>query len=73
MPNLMILIIILEWYVIGKEIAKLISTSLVSWVLDTRYGSHICINMQKLNKSRSLQNGEVDLHVEDEQKLLHCL
>ena len=34
-----------------------------SWVLDTGFGSHICINMQGLKKSRKLAKGEVDLRV----------
>ena len=34
-----------------------------SWVLDTRSGSHICINMQCLKKSRKLAKGEVGLRV----------
>ena len=34
-----------------------------SWVLDTRSGSHICINMQSLKKSRKLAKGEVNLRV----------
>ena len=42
-----------------------------SWVLDTGYGSHICINMQGLKKSRKLGKGEVDLLWEMEQELLH--
>ena len=39
-----------------------LSTS-ASWVLDTGCGSHICTNVQKLNSSRSLAKGEVDLRV----------
>lgn len=39
------------------------STSLASWVLDTGCGSHICINMQGLKKSRPLQKRKVDLRV----------
>ena len=39
-----------------------LSTS-VSWVLDTGCGSHICVNVQGLKKSRSLAKGEVDLRV----------
>ena len=39
-----------------------LSTS-VSWVLDTRCGSHICVNVQCLRSSRSLAKGEVDLRV----------
>ena len=38
------------------------STS-ASWVLDTRCGSHICVNVQGLQSSRSLAKGEVDLRV----------
>ena len=34
-----------------------------SWVLDTGCGSHICVNVQELEKSRSLTKGEVDLRV----------
>ena len=34
-----------------------------SWVLDTGSGSHICINIQGLKKSRKLAKGEVDLCV----------
>ena len=34
-----------------------------SWVLDTGFGSHICINMQGLKKSRKLDKGVVDLRV----------
>ena len=37
-----------------------LSTS-ASWVLDTRCGSHICVNVQGLRSSRSLAKGEVDL------------
>ena len=39
-----------------------LSTS-VSWVLDTSCGSHICVNVQGLKKSRSLAKGKVDLRV----------
>ena len=39
-----------------------LSTS-VSWVLDTGYGSHICVNVQGLKNSRSLAKGELDLRV----------
>ena len=35
----------------------------VSWVLDSSYGSHICVNVQGLKNSRSLAKGEVDLRV----------
>ena len=38
------------------------STS-ISWVLDTGCGSHICINVQELQRSRSLAKGEIDLRV----------
>ena len=38
------------------------STS-ASWVLDTRCGSHICVNVQGLRSTRSLSIGEVDLRV----------
>ena len=34
-----------------------------SWVLDTGHGSHICINVHKLQRSRSLAKGEIDLRV----------
>ncbi|KAG8638143.1 hypothetical protein MANES_15G192930v8 [Manihot esculenta] len=34
-----------------------------SWVLDTGYGSHICINVQGLKRSRKLKKGKVDLRV----------
>ena len=34
-----------------------------SWILDTRCGSHICVNVQGLRSSRSLVKGEVDLRV----------
>ena len=34
-----------------------------SWVLDTRCGSHICINVQELLGSRKLAKGEVDIRV----------
>ena len=37
-----------------------LSTS-TSWVLDTRCGSHICLNVQDLKSSRALEKGEVDL------------
>ena len=33
------------------------------WVLDTDYGSHICIDMQGLRDSRKLTKGEFDLRV----------
>ena len=39
-----------------------LSTS-TSWVLDTGCGSHICINVQELQGSRTLAKGEVDLRV----------
>ena len=39
-----------------------LSTS-TSWVLDTGCGSHICINVQELQRSRTLAKGEVDLRV----------
>ena len=39
-----------------------LSTS-TSWVLDTGCGSHICINVQELQRSKTLAKGEVDLHV----------
>ncbi|KAI5387548.1 hypothetical protein KIW84_073596 [Lathyrus oleraceus] len=39
-----------------------LSTS-ASWVLDTGCGSHICINVQGLKRSRDLAKGEVDLRV----------
>ena len=39
-----------------------LSTS-TSWVLDTGCGSHICVNVQELKRSRSLAKGEVDLRV----------
>ena len=32
-------------------------------VLDTRYGSHVCTNVEGLSRSRDLQNGEVNLLV----------
>ncbi|CAJ2644822.1 unnamed protein product [Trifolium pratense] len=34
-----------------------------TWVLDTGCGSHICTNVQGLQKSRDLAKGEVDLRV----------
>ena len=34
-----------------------------SWVLDTGCGSHICVNVQGLIRSRALTKGEVDLRV----------
>ena len=34
-----------------------------SWVLDTGCGSHICVNVQDLKRSRTLAKGEVDLRV----------
>jgi hypothetical protein len=39
-----------------------LSTS-TSWVLDTGCGSHICINVQGLRRSRTLAKGEVGLHI----------
>ena len=39
-----------------------LSTS-TSWVLDTGCGSHICMNVQELQGSRTLAKGEVDLRV----------
>lgn len=39
-----------------------LSTS-TSWVLDTGCGSHICINVQELQRSRTLAKGEIDLRV----------
>nr|MCH9869660.1 hypothetical protein [Serratia marcescens] len=39
-----------------------LSTS-TSWVLDTGCGSHICINVQGLRRSRQLKKGEIDLRV----------
>ena len=47
-------------YVIEVNVATSSSTS---WVLDTGCGSHICINVQGLKKSRTLAKGEVDLRV----------
>ena len=44
-----------------------------SWVLDTRYGSHICTNVQKLNSSKSLAKGKLTYELEMEQKLLPWL
>lgn len=41
--------------------------SFASYILDTEYGSHIYINMQKLDRNLPLQKDEVDLHVENEQ------
>ena len=38
-------------------------STLVSWVLDTGCGSHICVNVQGLKNSRSLAKGKVDLRV----------
>ena len=38
------------------------STS-TSWVLDTGCGSHICINVQELQRSKTLAKGEVNLRV----------
>ena len=37
-----------------------LSTS-TSWVLDTGCGSHICINVQELQRSKTLTKGEIDL------------
>ena len=42
------------------EVNLSISTS---WVLDTGCASHICINVQGLQRSRTLAKGEVDLRV----------
>ena len=39
-----------------------LSTSTL-WVLDTRCGSHICVNVQGLRSSRSLAKGKEDLRV----------
>ena len=39
-----------------------LSTS-TSWILDTGCGSHICLNVQDLKRSRALVKGEVDLRV----------
>ena len=39
-----------------------LSTS-ASWVLDTGCGSHICVNVQGLQSSRSLAKGKVDLRM----------
>ena len=36
-----------------------LSTS-TSWVLDTGCGSHICINVKELQRSRSLAKGDID-------------
>ena len=33
------------------------------WILDTDYGSHLCINMKGLRNDRRLNKGELDLHV----------
>ena len=46
-----------------------LSTS-VSWVLDTDCGSHICVNVQGLKNSRSLDKGEVDLRLGNGAELL---
>ena len=42
------------------EVNLSISTS---WVLDTGCASHICLNVQELQRSRTLAKGEVDLRV----------
>ena len=34
-----------------------------SWVLDTGYGSHICLNEHDLKRNRALAKGKVDLRV----------
>ncbi|OMO97034.1 hypothetical protein CCACVL1_04694 [Corchorus capsularis] len=39
-----------------------LSTS-TSWVLDTRCGSHVCVIVQGLKRSRKLAKGDVDLRV----------
>ena len=39
-----------------------LSTS-ISWVLDTGCGSHICINVHELQRSRSLAKGDIDLRI----------
>jgi len=39
-----------------------LSTS-TSWVLDTGCASHICLNVQEMQRSRTLAKGEVDLRV----------
>ncbi|CAA7021407.1 unnamed protein product [Microthlaspi erraticum] len=45
-------------YVIEVNVATSSSTS---WVLDTGCGAHICVNMQGLSNSRTLEKGQVDL------------
>ena len=47
----------------GIYVIKVNLSTSVSWVLDTGYGSHICVNGQGLKNSRSLAKGKVDLRV----------
>ena len=38
-------------------------STFTSWVLDTGCGSHICIDVRELQRSRSFAKGEIDLRV----------
>ena len=40
-----------------------------TWVLDTRYGSHICVNMQMIRNYRKLEKDEMILHMGSEAKV----
>lgn len=40
-----------------------LATSLSDWVLDIESCDHICSNVQALNKRRSLNKGEMQLHI----------
>ena len=47
----------------GIYVIEVNMSTFASWVLDTGYGSHICVNLQGLRSNRSLAKGEVDLRV----------
>ena len=47
----------------GIYVIEVNLSSSLSWILDTGCGSLICVNVQELEKSRSLMKGEVNLRV----------
>ena len=47
----------------GIYVVEVNLSTFASWVIDTGCGSHICVNVQGLQSSRSLAKGEVDLRV----------
>ncbi|KAK1388255.1 hypothetical protein POM88_016433 [Heracleum sosnowskyi] len=49
----------------GMHVIEINLSTSTSWVLDTGCGSHICINVQELRRSRTLAKGEVDLRIDN--------